>query len=122
MEMIDLKELGFEMAHIGINQGNAEEASKTAALLSTLFGFSTRETDGSVFVNEQFEVMKSPFLGKNGHVAIRTNDPDKAKAYLESRGIVFNESTANRGPDGRLNTIYFKDEIAGFAFHLVRRK
>lgn len=122
MDTIDVKNLGFEMAHIGINQENVEEAKKTVALLGALFGFESRETDGSFFVNEQFEVMKKPFLGKLGHVAIRTTDPDKARAYLESRGVAFNESTANYGPDGELNTIYFQDDIAGFAFHLVRKK
>ena len=119
---MEAKDFNFEMAHIGINQENAEEAKKTAALLNALFGFPTRETDGSIFVNEQFEVMKSPFLGKLGHIAIRTDDPEKARKYLEQKGIKFNESTANYGPDGKLNTIYFAEDIAGFAFHLVRRK
>lgn len=122
MDTIDVKELGFEMAHIGINQENAEEAKATVALLSSLFGFTSRETDGSIFVNEQFEVMKKPFLGKLGHVAIRTTDPEKARTYLEGRGVAFNESTANYGPAGELNTIYFQEDIAGFAFHLVRKK
>jgi 2-dehydro-3-deoxyphosphogluconate aldolase/(4S)-4-hydroxy-2-oxoglutarate aldolase len=122
MEDKEIKDLGFELAHIGINQENAAEAEKTAELLCALFGFSARETDGSVFVNEQFEIMKHPFLGKMGHVAIRTSDPDRARAYLEGKGVAFREDTAGYGPDGRLNAIYFRDDIGGFAFHLLRKK
>ena len=120
--MKDVKELGFEMRHSGINQENAAEAEKTVKLLCALFGFPCRETDGSWFVNNQFEVMKTPFLGKLGHIAIATDDSQAAYEYLKSKGIEFNEETASHLPDGRLNTIYFKDDIAGFAFHLVQKQ
>lgn len=119
---MDIKELGFELVHVGINQENQEEAKKTVELLSTLFGFPCRETPGSWFVNDQFEVMKSPFLGKNGHIAIAVNDSQAAYTYLKSQGVEFNEESAVYLPDGRLNVIYLKDEIAGFAFHLVQKK
>lgn len=118
---MDVKELGFELAHLGINQKDAAEGKITAALLCSLFGFSERDTEGSIFVEEQFEVMKKPFLGTLGHVGIRTNNVAKARAYLEQKGIAFDESTAGYGPDGDLRVIYFKDEIAGFAFHLTQK-
>ncbi|MEG2421180.1 MAG: VOC family protein [Oscillospiraceae bacterium] len=116
--MDERTELQFSLGHVGINQQDDGEAKKTVALLGELFGFPARETDGSYFVNDQFEVMKMPFLGKMGHVAILTADVAKAKTYLEGKGIAFNESTANRNDEGKLMAIYFQDEIAGFAFHL----
>lgn len=119
---MDCKDLDFQMVHIGINQADNEEAVKTVKLLETLFGFTSRETPGSWFVNDQFEVMKMPFLGKYGHIAIAVNDSQAAYEYLKSKGVEFNEESAGYLPDGRLNTIYFKDDIAGFAFHLVQRK
>ena len=124
---MDVKELGFEMAHIGVNQANAAEARQTVETLCTLFGFGSRETDGSFFVNEQFEIMKMPFLGRLGHVAIRTNDfrstndIEKAMEYLKGKGVAFDDSSANRGPDGKLRAIYFAEDIAGFRFHLAQK-
>ena len=117
---MDIKELGFSLAHIGINQENEEQAKKTAALLGELFGFETRETAGSVFVNEQFEVMKMPFRGKLGHLAIRTCNAAAAREYLESKGVVFDEASAAYGEDGKLKLIYARDDIAGFAFHITQ--
>ena len=118
---MNVKELGFEPAHVGINQKNAVEAKATADLLCDLFGFSPRETEGSFFTDEYFEVMKSEFLGRLGHVAIRTVDTEKAMAYLMTKGIAFDESTAGRGPDGKIRVIYFAKDIAGFRFHLTQK-
>lgn len=118
---MDVKDLDFSLGHLGVNQADDAEAKRTVALLGDLFGFPARETDGSYFVNEQFEVMKMPFLGRLGHVAILTSDVAEAKKYLESKGVVFNEESANRNSDGKLMAIYFQEEIAGFAFHLKQK-
>lgn len=118
---MDVKELGFELAHIGINQSDAAQAKQTVETLCALFGFDSRETDGSFFVNDQFEIMKMPFLGRLGHVAIRTNDTEKAMEYLKGKGIAFDDSTAGRGPDGKVRVIYFAEDIAGFRFHLTQK-
>ena len=45
---MDPKELNFQLAHLGINQADAEEGAATAALLSSLFGWEVRETPGSI--------------------------------------------------------------------------
>lgn len=119
---MDSKKYRFEIAHVGINTENAGEAQKTAELLCSLFGFPKRETQGSCFVNEQIEVMKSKFRGTNGHIAVGTDDISGAKKYLESKGLAFDDSTENRDENGNLVSVYLKDEIAGFAFHLVQRK
>lgn len=119
---MDYSKFDFELAHLGINTDNAEEAKKAADMLTLLFGFKQRETPGAIFSNEQFEIMKKQFLGRLGHVAIRTNDILDAKAFLEEKGVKFDESSAVYAPDGQLNVIYFAEDIAGFRFHLTRRQ
>lgn len=118
---MDVKELGFELAHIGVNQKDADEAKRTVEVLCALFGFDSRETEGSFFVNDEFEIMKYPYLGELGHVAIRCNDTEKAMAWLKAKGIGFDESTAGKGPDGKVRVIYFDKDIAGFRFHLTQK-
>ena len=65
--------------------------------------------------------MATPYLGKNGHIAIGCNFPDRARAYLERLGVEFNESTAAYDEKGNLKIVYLKEEIGGFAFHLVKK-
>ncbi len=122
MATIHVEELGFELAHIGINEPDAAAGKETAETLQGLFGFACRETEGSYFVGrDEFEIMKKPFLGQLGHIAIRTNDTEKAMAYLKEKGVKFDDSTAVRGPDGRIRVIYFAKDIAGFRIHLAQR-
>lgn len=44
----------------------------------------------------------------------------RAKAYLEGQGFAFDESTA-KYKGAKLNAIYLKDEIGGFAIHLLQK-
>ena len=75
----------------------------------------------SLFVGKkEFEIMKKPGRGTNGHIAILTNNVDRAIYHLGQRGIKFDMDSKNV-KDGKTVAIYFADEIAGFAFHLVQR-
>ena len=95
---------------------NAEEAMKAAKLFELMFGFDVSEGNSSIFCGSRaIEIMKKQYLGKNGHIAIGTNTLPRAIAYFKSRGFEFNEETASP------KAIYFKDEIAGFAVHLVQK-
>jgi len=114
--------LGFSMVHIGINTENEEAAVKAAASFSALFGFQNKAGASSIFAGDGIEVMKSPWLGKNGHIAIATNSVFRAKAYFERRGIEFNNESAKTDAKDNLTAIYFKEEIGGFAIHLVQKK
>lgn len=109
----------FSLAHVGINAVNEDEARKAANLFCTLFGFPVKEGNSSIFAGSGVEIMKAPYLGKMGHIAIGTPDVAAAKAELEARGFQFDQSTAKFKDDGRLNAIYLADEICGFAVHLV---
>ena len=117
-----MKMLGFKLAHVGINCENKDEATKAAKLLCTLFGLEYKEGNSSTFAGADFELMHAPYLGKNGHIAISTNFAARAKAYLAKQGIEFNEDTAKYDAKGNLKVIYLKDEICGFAIHLVEKK
>lgn len=114
--------MGFELAHIGINAENEEEALKAAKMFEMLFGFETKVGNSSIFAGKYVEVMKTPFLGKNGHIAIATNNVMRAIAYFERKGFTFNYDIAKKDAKGNYPAIYFKDEIAGFAVHLLQKK
>jgi 2-dehydro-3-deoxyphosphogluconate aldolase/(4S)-4-hydroxy-2-oxoglutarate aldolase len=108
--------LGFEVKHIGINTENAEEAMKAAKLFGAMFNFDIAEGNSSIFVgNKGIEIMKTQYLGKNGHIAIGTNSLPRAIAYFKGKGIAFREETITA------KAAYFQDEIAGFAIHLVQK-
>ena len=111
----------FKLAHLGINSKDADEGRATAALIEALFGFVCKEGNSSIFCDDQFEVMKKPYLGTNGHFAVTTCDADGARRWLESNGVVFDESTAQYLDNGKLRLIYAKTEIGGFAFHITQR-
>lgn len=114
--------LGFELAHIGINAENADEAAKTARLFSKVFGFAYKPGDGSDFAGSAVEVMKTPGLGKNGHIAVRTNYINRAVGYLSSQGVEFAMDTARYDADGNMAAVYLKQEFGGFAVHLLQKK
>lgn len=114
--------LGFELVHIGINAENEAQAMATAKLFEVMFGFAVKDGNSSIFAGGYVEVMKTPFLGKNGHIAIGTNSIPRAVAYMERQGFVFNYDTVKKDAKGNFPAIYFKDEIGGFAVHLVAKK
>ncbi len=108
--------LGFEVSHVGINTDNPQQAEETARILGAMFGFSMTQGNSSIFVDgKNVEIMKRPGLGKNGHIAISTNTLARAIPYFRNRGIAFREETISA------KAAYFKDEIAGFAIHLVQK-
>lgn len=109
---------GFELAHIGVNAGDPEEADKAARLFSALFGWEYRAGQNSIFAGTAVEVMKTPYLGSKGHIAVRCNQAARARAYLEKAGVTFREDTV-RMAGGILKTVYLTEEIAGFAVHLI---
>ena len=114
------KLLGFELRHIGINSGNPEQAQKDAEQLAKLLNWPVKPGNSSVFAGTGFECMKEPGRGKNGHVAIATNSIKRAKWHLEQRGFAFDESSA-KFKNGKMTAIYLKDDICGFAFHLLQK-
>ena len=111
----------FELVHVGINTPNAEEAEKLAQLLSMMFNLNPRPGQKSEFAGNYFECMKAPFLGKNGHIAMRTPDLGAAVEELKEKGFSFNMETAAYTDDGKLKNVYLDGEFGGFAIHILQK-
>jgi len=113
--------LGFEVKHVGINTSDEKEANSVASAFEEMFGFQKKEGGSSIFAGTGIEVMKTPYIGANGHIAIVTNYIERAIYHLEMRGIEFDMNTAKNDDKGRLKAIYIKGEQGGFALHLVQK-
>jgi len=112
--------LGFEFAHLGINEENKDKALNSANLLSDLFYLPVKEGTSSIFAGSSFEVIKSQYLGKQGRIAIATNDIHRAINYLKRKKISVLPKTAKE-KDGKLKAIYLDQEVSGFVIHLVQK-
>ncbi len=111
----------FELEHVGINTANADEAIKLAELLSMVFNLEPRHGQKSEFAGQYFECMKTPFLGKNGHIAMRTRDLAAAVEELKEKGLAFNMDTAAYNDDGTIKNVYLNGEFGGFAIHIMQK-
>ena len=120
-EAVD-KMLGFEMVHVGINCKNPEEAESVADEFNSAFGFAKKVGNSSVFSSTYMEMMKQPFKGTHGHIAVATNSVKRALYQLKKRGFEADESSIKYNADGVMNVAYLKKEFGGFAVHLVLKK
>ncbi len=113
--------LGFELAHIGINHDDESGAVSTAETVSSIFGFAPRYMNSAVFAGTAVEAVKHQGAGEKGHIGFYTNSIERALAYFEKKGIAIDEANIKRNANGKITCFYLKDEIAGFAFHVVER-
>ena len=111
--------LGFKLRHVGINPCGST-SSEAAKVLGNAFSFGSRETSKSIFVSEELEMMNEKGPGTNGHIAIETNNVDRAVYHLARRGVKVDMSTATYDASGAMKFVYLADEINGFAYHLVK--
>lgn len=112
--------LGFEVAHIGVNAADADASMDVCKQLNAAFGFPTKEGNSSNFASPEIEVMKAPYLGTNGHIAVRTCSIPRAAAELAKHGFALDESTAKYKGE-KMIAVYLKGEIGGFAVHLLQK-
>ena len=113
--------LGFELRHVGINCADEKESSCVADQFENLFGFTKEDRGGAYFAGEFIEVMKKPFYGEKGHIAIATHYPERAAYHLEKAGVEINWDSAGYQPDGSLRVVYLKNEVGGFAVHILQK-
>lgn len=114
--------LGLELRHIGINAENEEQATKIAERFALVFGSEVNCGNSSVFAGKEIEVMKKPYLGTNGHIAIAANSVERAMRYLDDNlGFTFDEDTAKYDDKKKIKAIYLNEEIGGFAIHLMQK-
>lgn len=112
---------GFEVQHVGINAGDAAEAGQIGGRFDELFGFALEENPASYFAGGQIEIIKGPFLGRHGHIAVQTVCVDRAVGYFGLLGVGLDPSTMQRGGDGKIVSAYLREEVGGFAVHLKRK-
>ena len=115
-----LNMLGLYPVHIGINAGTEEAAVKAANFLSSVFGFSLKDGTVSVFAGDGIELMKQQGTGTHGHIAMGTASILRAQAYMERCGLELDYHNARKDSKGNISLIYLKEEILGFAVHLVQ--
>lgn len=112
--------LGYEFAHLGMNMANRAQALTVCAQLTNAFALEVTEGKSSHFVSESIEVLNSPYLGDNGHIAIRTNDIDRAITDLGKKGFAVDWSTAKFQNEKKV-AVYLQEKIGGFAIHLLQK-
>lgn len=107
------------LRHVGINCSVPGEAKEVADRFDRLLG-GIRETGKSYFGgHDEIEAMKAMGPGEKGHLAISVTSVERAITYYESQGFSFDYDTLTYTDDHKPKFIYFKDEIGGFAVHLV---
>lgn len=112
--------LGFEVAHLGINCADDNESMAVCEKLNCAFDFSIKEGNTSNFVTNGIEVMKSMYLGKSGHIAVKTNSINAAIEELTKRGFTIEMETA-KYKGTKMIAVYLKGEFGGFAVHLLQK-
>jgi len=112
--------LGFEFAHLGINEESEENALSAASNLSGLFHFQVKTGASSVFAGTGIEVTKKPFLGDKGHIAIATNNMERAVAYMKRKSVSIRPETTKE-KEGKLQSVYIDKKVSGFAIHLLQK-
>lgn len=112
--------LGFELAHVGINHENATQAEENATKMSEIFRLSTKNGNSSLFSGTAVEFMKSKYYGTNGHIGFKTNSVKRAIAYFKANNYEVIEESIRYDEKG-LVSAYLKQEIGGFAVHIVKK-
>lgn len=112
--------MGFELAHIGINTPDAVTSEALMEKLVFSFGFAAKPGNSSNFAGTGFEIMKSKYLGDNGHIAIKTNNIGRAVAYLGKKGLKADMETAKYKGENMI-AVYLKDDFGGFTVHLLQK-
>lgn len=113
--------LGFELAHVGLNTVSRAEALAAAKALDERFPLGVREGGGSSFLGGAVELMHAPGRGTHGHLGFRTNSVERARAWFESRGVEIQEDSVRYNARGAMKSFYLKDEVGGFALHVVKK-
>jgi len=110
---------GLQFAHIGLNNPNAEAMEKSITAFQNLGMTCAKRGASSSFMDTTIEVMNKQFYGTNGHIAYKCYDVDRTIGYLKQFG--FTPIPESISSDARgTKVVYFKEEVNGFAIHLIR--
>ena len=112
---------GFQIVHVGINAGDADNAYAIAKMFAPFCLEISKDGEGGMFLNKDIEIMKKPWYGEKGHIAIACNNIQRAESYLKSLGVKFLEETKSIDAKGNYKAVYVDGDIAGFAVHLLQK-
>ena len=112
--------LGFTLAHVGVNHASREEAEKTAKLFASIFCMPVIEHSACLFAGTAMECNDFEGPGQKGHIGIRTTSMRRACAWLRELGVELREDCRKYNDKGELTCVYLKQEIGGFAIHVVQ--
>ena len=112
--------LDFRVVHVGINNDSEEDAEAQVMRLCRLFGFTKDVKSASTFASDGIAVCRKRFPGTHGHIAIGTSNCKRAMYFLSKLGADFDMETA-KYKAGKLTSVYFREQIGGFALHLVEK-
>lgn len=113
--------MGFQLAHIGINHENAEQANECADWFCRAFDFAPSDHRNAVFAGTAVESLKTKYSGTKGHIGFSTISMSRALPYLRSKGFRFREDSIVTDAAGKPRWAYFADEVDGFAVHIVQK-
>ena len=112
--------LGVTIRHIGVNAADAGASLDTARAFASLLRTQVKQGNSSNFAGTLVEVMKQPFRGAHGHIALGVNNIPRALAYMARCGFAADMESAKYDDAGAIKTVYLSDEIGGFAIHLLQ--
>ena len=107
---------GFRLSHVALRCSGAEQAELTAKKFTELFGFEAGDANGLSFLPGNAE----PGNGIRGHIAVQANSVERAIAYLEKKGIMFNPDSYMFNANGRLQSAFSKEPLGDFMLMIVR--
>ena len=110
---------GLEFAHVGINTPNESAAFEVASALKN-FSMKDKNGNSSIFMNTEIEVVKKIYKGGNGHLAFRCFDVERTLRYLSEKGFQVDDETVSYDARGTIKSCYLRQEIGGFAIHLIK--
>ena len=113
--------LGFKLSYVGINMDDEKQAEQVADSFDKMFGFEKTVGTSSIFAGSSIELMKKPYIGERGHIAVQTNFIERAVYHLMKQGYTFNEESKRFDNKGNLQAVYFNQELGGFAIQLVQK-
>ncbi len=113
--------LDTSLRHIGINNPDNAASKAVAESFAALLG-GCRETSKSYFAGpDAIESMFTAGPGAMGHIGLGVTSVRRAMTYYQSQGFSFDENTLVCDDKGEPKFVYLKEEIGGFAVHLVRK-
>ncbi len=111
----------FVLDHVCINGGDETGARAIAGTIAALFELPVTDKPTSTYAGTGVEVAKAPGPGTHGHIGFAVEDILAAAAWLEAKGVALDHDRRKFTPDGRLRLIYLKEEVGGFALHLIQK-